>query len=99
MARRLLDRTIWELAQERGPVRRSQLHRVALALEAAGAADNLDEARELIWTLGESVTLGRALEHAGVDVAVLLDHLRRLDAGATREGVEAERVAWKRTLA
>jgi hypothetical protein len=78
-----IDRTVHELAAERGPRTRSKLHRIALSVQAAGAAGSADEALTLICdgvdVLGGSPTVREALEHAGVDVPTVQMCLEQID--------------------
>jgi hypothetical protein len=82
-ARPTFDRTVWELRMERGPWKRAKLHRIALAIQAAGAADSADAAHAVIWdavdALGGRPTVREALEHAGVDVSAVRMCLDAID--------------------
>jgi hypothetical protein len=82
-----LDRTVWELAAERGPRERGQLHRVALAVVAAGAAAEVDDAMIVLLDATDELgganaagpTVREVLERAGVDVAAVREQLRLVD--------------------
>lgn len=79
-----LDRTALELRMSRGPHSRSALHRIELALEAAGAADSQADAQTLLWdavdVVGERAPLRAVLRHAGVDVVAVDRHLRLIES-------------------
>jgi hypothetical protein len=101
-----IDRTAWELRWARGPWKRSNLYKLGLALQDAGAADSDDAAQDLIWdaveALGRSeirTTIREALEHAGVDIPRVLGCLQVIDQRFELERRADDEAKWARATA
>src|SRR5919201_1975848 len=94
-----LDRTPFELRHERAPWTESRLYRIGRAVAAAGAAPDEEAAHELVWdairTVDKHTPVRKALEQAGVDVAMVEAWLRVIET-AWRQGLEdREREQWR----
>jgi hypothetical protein len=102
-----LDRTVWELRQERGPWERSKLYRVGLAVQAVCELESPEAAQDLIWDGVDALggahaagpTLRQVLELQDVDVAAVRKRLEALDhEHAMRQQADAE-ANWRRATA